>query len=440
MTKFINFIRDIYFTNGSFNRFRLGQTFFIFAVTFGLFMGDGIRRLLFLAAMCCLTKAQMQEKFYADWTKGQKSAAFLLALFCLWVFLVPLLFGIDPIIYRIERAERPIELFIIMWETLIFAKDLFFFKNIKNFAVFTCAAYSVLAIGQRFMLGFPINFGNWIMTGMAWRVGALLSGLLPWVFYAFLVERSRKLICFYSICIILTCITIFLSFYTTFWVVMAVQFIAVFLSAAVLYREKLKRLSVFIIICVCIMSCAVYGIASHYDNFRSGAGGLLSQFDQLANLGGDFDPTKFTNRRYEIWQRSVSLIKERPMLGYGWTEGNMIMIKKNVHHCHNAFLQAAWNAGIPAAVMYAALLIILGLSSIRTLAKNKNIMPVQFVVLLSLLTYVVCGLVEDMFRSKRPIMALYLSAFMLILTPLAEVVHLDGAPECFKSKERVSKS
>lgn len=403
-----------------FSRFRLGQIFFISGVTFGLFLGDGLRRALFITALLCLTRAQIKEKFYETWSSGQKFAGKFLLIFCAWAIFVPLLFGIEPLSGRFEGIFRPIELFIIMWETLVFAKDNFFFRNIKKFAIATCAIYSVLALGQRYTLGFKVDFSNWIITDLAWRVGTLLSGLVPWLIYAYLTEESRKNIVCYALCIILTWSTMFLTMYTTFWLVIVVQVAAVLLITALQYRSGFRRFCLLLLISAALGAGAVYGLSVHYGDTR----GFTDQWEQISSLGSKYDFNKFTNKRDEKWKLAVELISQRPLLGYGWADGEVV--SKNIGHMHNAVLQAAWNLGCPGAVMYIGLLIMLAIASVSALRQNRELAPIPFIVLLAFLAYMVCAVLDDMFRSQRTIMTLYLSVFMLMFSALAAVVPEGG--------------
>ena len=396
-----------------FDKFRLGQIFFISGVTFGLFLGDGFRKILFIAALLCLSKMQIKEKFYESWTHGQKLAGKFLLVFCAWALFVPLIFGIEPIAGRLEGIFRPIELFIIMWETVIFARDAFFFNNIKKFAIATCLIYSVLALGQRFTLGFAVNFNNWIITELAWRVGTLLSGLSPWVIYAFLTEKSRNKTVFCGACAILTWGTMFLTMFTTFWLVMIVQIAAILVVTAALYRTGFKRICLLMITAAAVGGCAIYGIAAKYDN----GGGFAKEWEQITSVGSKFDLNKFTNKRDEKWRLAVEWTAKRPVFGYGWADGDFV--NKDLGHMHNALLQAVWNIGWPGAIMYVALVALAGLSALRALWRSRTLAPVPFIILIAFLAYSVCGVLDDMFRSQRTIMTLYLSVFMLMLSPLA---------------------
>ena len=307
-----------------------------------------------------------------------------------------------------------------MWETLVFAKDNFFFRNIKKFAIATCAIYSVLALGQRYTLGFKVDFSNWIITDLAWRVGTLLSGLVPWLIYAYLTDESRKNIVCYALCIILTWSTMFLTMYTTFWLVIVVQVAAVLLITALQYRSGFRRFGLLLLISAALGAGAVYGLSVHYGDTR----GFTDQWEQISSLGNKYDFNKFTNKRDEKWKLAVELISQRPLLGYGWADGEVV--SKNIGHMHNAVLQAAWNLGCPGAVMYIGLLIMLAIASVSALRQNRELAPIPFIVLLAFLAYMVCAVLDDMFRSQRTIMTLYLSVFMLMFSALAAVVPEGG--------------
>ena len=83
-----------------FSRFRLGQIIFAAAVSFGLFAGDIIRIVLGVLALFCLTK----ENFKFNWTRGQKITGCVLALFCAWMIVIPVIFGENPLSVRLRNA------------------------------------------------------------------------------------------------------------------------------------------------------------------------------------------------------------------------------------------------------------------------------------------------------------------------------------------------
>lgn len=76
--------------------------------------------------------------------------------------------------------------------------------------------------------------------------------------------------------------------------------------------------------------------------------------------------------------------------------------------------------------MYIGLLIMLAIASVSALRQNRELAPIPFIVLLAFLAYMVCAVLDDMFRSQRTIMTLYLSVFMLMFSALAAVVPEGG--------------
>ena len=122
-------------------------------------------------------------------TKNKNDWIYLLSFMAVGVF-IPLFLGIDPILERLRSTEWCIELFIFMWSTMMFAKDAFFINNFRRSAIAACALYSIIAMLQRYLLDFVVDFSNWPFGLGAWSVGTILSVLLPWVLYDLIVQKS----------------------------------------------------------------------------------------------------------------------------------------------------------------------------------------------------------------------------------------------------------
>ena len=394
------------------NKFRIGQIFFISAVTVGLFFSDTTRKILLICALCCLTKEQISEKFYISWTKEQKITGSILLLLCAWIFLVPLIFGVDPLMERLQSTGWIIELMIWMWATFFFAKDFFFLENSKRFAIVACLLYSVLALCQRYSLGFVVDFSNWPLRLGAWSVGTILSVLLPWVLYDLMTSVSHKKTVGLLFALILISATLILTLYTTFWLVLVVQMV-IALSLLQLFSTRnffkmLVLISIPLIIAVIILYLASFFSKNLYNGF----------FVQLCQLSFDgFNAEKFTNQRYHIWVEAFDYIKLHPILGYGWAEFANFSVEKRIH-THSAFLQAAWTAGWPAVLLLIAFLSNLIYRCIVLMRNEKKLLIVPCVVLLVVFTYITCGILDDMFRATRRIVTLYWVTFVLMLTPL----------------------
>ena len=394
------------------NKFRAGQLLFISAITLGLFFSDTARKILLICALFCLTKEQLKDKFYVSWTKGQKITGSILLLLCAWIFFIPLFFGVDPLMERLQSTGWLIELLIWMWATLVFAKDPFFLKNIEKFAIAACLFYSVLALCQRYSLGFAVDFSNWPLRLGAWSVGTILSVMLPWVLYDLIVETSRRKIIGLLFVLILMSATLILTLYTTFWLVLLVQTVVTLFILSLFSKRHFLKIFTLSLALLIILTIVLYSVSLLYKNLYDGF------FVQLYQLSLDgFNAEKFTNHRYHIWVEAVNHIKLRPILGYGWAEFSNFSIEERVH-THSAFLQAAWTAGWPAALLLLAFLSNLIYRCATLMQKKKKLLVVPFIVLLVVFTYMTCGILDDMFRATRRIVTLYWVTFTLVLTPL----------------------
>ncbi|WP_307755502.1 O-antigen ligase family protein [uncultured Cloacibacillus sp.] len=397
-----------------YNKFRLGQILFIIAVTFGLYLGDTARRILMIGALFCLTKVQIKEKFYEDWDKEQKTTGYIFLALWLWVFFIPLFLGIDPILERLRSTEWCIELFIFMWSTMMFAKDAFFINNFRRSAIAACALYSIIAMLQRYLLDFVVDFSNWPFGLGAWSVGTILSVLLPWVLYDLIVQKSLwKKGCLLFVFII-SSLTLFFTLYTTFWLVFCVQ-IAVALAMVLIFSKgNFFRIFISLTAIMAIGALSVYGASFRYQNIYRGFG---EQVDQIFFSGHDIQ--KFTSRRYSIWSDAVKVIKLRPIQGYGWAEFADYN-PEHINHTHSAFLQAAWTAGWPAMLLLIAFLLRLLYLCVVFMKRKNKMSVIPFIVVLVIFTYMSCGMLDDMFRAKRRIVTLYWVSYMLMFTPLVK--------------------
>jgi O-antigen ligase len=88
-----------------------------------------------------------------------------------------------------------------------------------------------------------------------------------------------------------------------------------------------------------------------------------SYFDRLKTIGSYQQDTSATNR-LELWDIGIGLIKNHPLLGVG--PDNFMDYAFNSPH--DSYIQAAAEIGIPAAIVYCAILIsgfIAGISALR---------------------------------------------------------------------------
>ena len=82
------------------------------------------------------------------------------------------------------------------------------------------------------------------------------------------------------------------------------------------------------------------------------------------------------HQRLEIWQNALSLIKQRPLLGWGGaTFGALYVLNNGLYksqHSHNIILQIAQSYGLPSSIIISSTIIILLIKSSRVAFDKKN--------------------------------------------------------------------
>lgn len=132
-------------------------------------------------------------------------------------------------------------------------------------------------------------------------------------------------------------------------------------------RQLLKRVAVLLV--VIVLLTAVFNMtldgkfASRFSTFYTEAGKMLADEDER-NTAGSF--------RMYIWQKTLLLVKERPILGYGpenmlqpfvdnFLEDSKRITKDGLpaDKAHNEYLHYAVTSGIPLTLIYIALLLVI---------------------------------------------------------------------------------
>jgi O-antigen ligase len=120
-----------------------------------------------------------------------------------------------------------------------------------------------------------------------------------------------------------------------------------------------------------------------------------------------------------MWQTAWSLVKERPLLGYGvkgarvkvierYREENFMLGYNEGYHSHNQYLQSALMGGIPAFLLLLAMLLKMGWEGFR---KNN-------ILLLLLLFHFVCqSVIESTFEVQQELVFYMLFLFLFYYHP-----------------------
>jgi len=394
-----------------FSQFRFNQLLFITAITFGLFTGDNIRIGIGVLSLFFLT----QENFnFAPWTKEQKITGALLALFCAWMIIIPIIFGENPLPDKIRDAVRPIELTLWIGITFLFAKDEFFVRNLKNFSIIACFCYAVIALKWCFDTKFVLlnTADYWPFIKSSYSLGALMAGLSAWTIYQYLTVKKilTKIFCYMTL--LFSMALIILSAVITHW---AAFFAELLVMMLLFFLFDKKKFLVFFITFFVTITLYVFGIDTAMQHNEHLKTTISSQIEQITvHKDTEFDAEKFTNKRYHIWNDAVTAIKQKPLFGYGREIFSQYCSTDHVH-AHNALLQAAFEAGIPLAIIVLLLWVAIFLLACYKLFSARELLTMPFVTVAVMTEFVTAGLVENVFLTNRAQLVFYWSIFVTMI-------------------------
>lgn len=171
-------------------------------------------------------------------------------------------------------------------------------------------------------------------------------------------------------------IIFFIISYLYIWSVNAVIIIVCFLLFALTYNskkyEKILNPKIFILIYIVLFLSIVV-----FNTENSILSNILDYLKRDATISG----------RTGIWQKAFYYINNQPLIGYGYEEINILLIKFNIGKLHNIFVQILYNGGYLAFFTYFLIFI----SSTKKAFKNikskfsKIILATIYLTLLSCL-------------------------------------------------------
>ena len=394
-----------------FSRFRLGQIIFATAVSFGLFAGDIIRIVLGVLALFFLTK----ENFKFNWTRGQKITGCILALFCAWMIVIPVIFGENPLPVRLRDAVRPVELTLWICATLLFAKDDFFVRNLKNFSITACFLYSLIALHWCFETHFALEYKNWPVLDDSHCAGALMSGIAVWIMCEFVTAKNPFKVVFCFVTLGLGALLTIFARFSTFWVALAAEFLAAL--TVLLFTDRKKFLKLLLCL-VLLLSLAIGGINTVMKNNAGIRAKIDQELNQLTSLRNK-NLECFTSHRAQIWEDTAKAVAQKPFFGYGKD-----VLKQHIRplpggtiqwHAHNNLLEAAFEAGIPCALLLTVFCLSLFLLAAFALRNSHSFNSEAFVCVVLLAGYFTAGLAENLYMTDRCKLVFYWSVFAACL-------------------------
>ncbi len=393
-------------------RYRLAQILFILSIAFGWYIDDGYRRCLFVISILLLSREQRRICVRCNWSGLQKIAGYLLLILFVWVILAPLLGGVGHISERIHSVARPLEIFLYCIGVMIFARDAFFDKYFDRLSIISAIFLFVFVFIHRLLLSFSTERNDWIFNKHAAFAGLILVSILPWLVCGIIDNKNNKYL--RIICIVIfpvALITIFVTYYRTIWLAMVVQLLCVIPLGYYMFRMKLYRIVKVIVLFV--LSFTVLILLSCNANIEV-RNEIKDNIKSSLAITSNFE--RFTNHRGEIWEEAMTLINQRKLCGYGWIDYNDYALIKQ-HHPHSSYLQAAFHAGIPAMVLYIAVLFVFEVLACKYIIRDKTTVRSVYVVALMIISTMVVGLTESFFFTSREYLIPFWSMLAILVSP-----------------------
>lgn len=384
-----NVIEKLSIYSQKFKRPEVAQFLYAFSISCGWYIEDGYRRIALLLALLLLWKSTSCNCYtFSDNVLFKVQKITLIAL-SVWFTFVPLFGGAAAINERISDMARPIEVIfysIVGWRL---AKEQSFIELFYRLSCISAVFLSVVVFFYRLHVSFSTLREHWFFDMRAEFAGIILLSLIPWL-YCFIFEKGKipikKNILYYGV-LLLAIISITVTYYRNVWVAWIVQFaVALILLPRVFHvrwRDSLNKAIIISIVCICMGGWA-------YDNNYE----IRDNINSFIRFYKDADLDHFSSKRVEIWREAISLIRERPIVGYGWCDYNeFATIKK--YNPHSSYLQAAFIGGIPGALLYCCVLILLWWQCILNIFYRQRNINISFAVVLMLTATIIAGMTES---------------------------------------------
>ena len=197
--------------------------------------------------------------------------------------------------------------------------------------------------------------------------GFSLAISLPFIIFNIINIRKNKLA--KTGLIILLLITIYYIFSTN----SRNAFLSIFLSFILPFGIKSIIISTIILIAIMplnIIFSYLFGIDSLLIYLKQFFDGIYSSFSSFRI------ETVLSSQRFEIWSKSIKMILEKPLLGWGaGTFGILYLLNGGIYgaqHSHNIILQISQSYGLPFSITICTTVVLLILNAYKNILKNKE--------------------------------------------------------------------
>lgn len=390
-------------------RFCLAQIFFTISISFSWLLNDAFRLALGLSALLICSKEQRRMDVIRLWCGFTKFSGLLLMCLAVWIICIPLFGGVESLPERIRGTARPLEVVSFCVCVTIFAKNYFFEEMLYKCSLVSIVVFSIFVFCKRVMVDFSAVRGGWLFDMRADIVANLLCMLMPWLLYALFdkqIKHSLKImLCMVTL---LTIAMVWVTYIRIFWLGLIVQLISAFILLVCCLNIDIRK---HIYKLCLIMAILLIGIAISYHCVQE----VRLNFAQSLSSSSF---STFSSRRDVVWKEALSIINNRKLWGYGWTDYDVFTTVFKAPHPHSSYLHAAFCTGIIGGILYASVLFSFLFLSVCNLIKRRGPVIISFVVALVIIVNLVVGLTESFFYIGREYLIPFWSTLVLLISPL----------------------
>lgn len=228
--------------------------------------------------------------------------------------------------------------------------------------------FALIVVVDKFIIHIPIcffwgitsTFFHWNHYGYFLTIAILLSATL----FLLTKDKKQKLILF----LVFALNSFILALNNTLGAFLGVIVAMVFMVVVISIKNRKFSVSSIIILAVFILICFLTGLK--YPSFFSD---LITLKNDAINIATDSkNQVTAGSGRWLLWKRTLELIKEKPILGWGCDGVNfeLAKVEEGIIRPHNEYLEYAVHFGIPCSLLYITGLLIIYLRALI----NRHIM------------------------------------------------------------------
>lgn len=180
-------------------------------------------------------------------------------------------------------------------------------------------------------------------------------------------------------------------------------------------NDKLSIKSLLAGLCLALLALVCADIISD--------GAVFKRFsEELAQVSALDEMDSLTNHRYSIWIGTIKMISRRPLTGFGRdsfdaehakllaNDAELAKATGVFDHAHNTYLELAFAGGVPSAILFVFIVVLLIKKCWENRSLLENGIPWNMIHLTLLVGMIVYGLTGDVFEARRDLAVIFWTA------------------------------